>query len=127
MSGDQILLLLVACVALLGLFLVLWQGRNCRRLGREIEDLRATIEEQLTAKVAPPVNFSTSLDAIERQQLQAAQMKPPAKSVDKYSYIGSLAEQGLDAKGIAEALQMPRAEVEQLLQLVKLKQTATVK
>lgn len=124
LTGDQTLLLIVAGLALFGVLLGLWQLQVARKLRRDIEALRQQRTEPVAAKKPTPANFSTSLDAIERQQLQAVQSVPPAKSVDKYSYVGSLAEQGLDAKGIAAALQMPVAEVEQLLRLAKLKQPA---
>jgi hypothetical protein len=38
-----------------------------------------------------------------------------------------LADQGVDAEGIAKALQMPIAEVQQLMQLAKIKQAAPAK
>jgi len=124
MTGDQTLLLIVACLALLALLVSLWQLQVSRGLRRRIDDLQLKLVERQPATPNPPVNFSTSLDAVERQNLQSSQPTPPTKSVDKYSYVGSLAEQGLDAGGIAEALQMPIAEVEQLLRLAKLKRSA---
>jgi hypothetical protein len=126
MTGDQLQLLFVACLALFAVLLGFWQLQSSRKLRAELEMLKARLQEQPSAKAAP-VSFSTSLDTIERQQLQAAQPRPPAKSVDKYSYVAALAEQGLDAKGIASALQLPRAEVEQLLRLARLRQPAAPK
>ena len=124
MTGDQTLLLIVACLALLALLVSLWQLQISRGLRRRIDALQLKLVEKQPITPNSPVNFSTSLDAVERQNLQSSQPTPPAKSVDKYSYVGSLAEQGLDAGGIAEALQMPIAEVEQLLRLAKLKRSA---
>lgn len=125
MSGDQTLLIAVAGVALLALLLSLWQLRVSRKLRQRIDELQFQPVDQAPAEEKPAVNFSTSLDAVERQQLQSAQPVVPSKTTDKYSYVGSLAEQGLDAKGIAAALQMPLAEVEQLLRLAKLKQATS--
>jgi hypothetical protein len=95
--------------------------RVARRLGREISQLRELITVPPEPEVSVPISFSTSLDSAERDQLQTAQPAMPRNSAEKYRYVGSLAEQGLDAKGIAAALQMPTAEVEQLLRLAKLK------
>lgn len=127
MGGDQILLIAVAGVALLALLLSLWQMRVSRKLRRRIDELQHKSVEHAPAEEKAAVNFSTSLDAVERHHLQSAQPVAPSKTTDKYSYVGSLAEQGLDAKGIAAALQMPLAEVEQLLRLAKLKQAAASK
>ncbi len=90
------------------------------KLRRELNELRNLMDRRST--VAPVVkdNFSTSLDTAERQQPQPFSRR---NSAEKYRYVGSLAQQGLDAEGIAEALQMAPAEVEQLLQLAKLKQS----
>lgn len=127
MFADQWPLLMVAGLAFLALLLGFWQLRISRRLQREIDALKQALPAPAIEKAPAPRDFSSSLHAVERQQLQAAQVTPPPKSVDKYSYISSLAEQGLSAKGIAEALQMPLAEVEQLLRLVKLKHGSAAK
>ena len=117
---EQLPLLIVAGLALFALLLALWQLQALRCLRRELNELRNQVS-QPAVKKAPVVNFSTSLDHVEREQLQAAPTSVPRNSAEKYRYVGSLAEQGLDAKGIAAALQMPTAEVEQLLRLAKLK------
>lgn len=127
MGGDQALLLAVAGVALLALLLSLWQLRVSGKLRRQLKELQLKSVEQTPAEEKPAVNFSTSLDAVERRQLQSTQPVIASKPTDKYSYVGSLAEQGLDAKGISAALQMPLAEVEQLLRLAKVKQSAASK
>lgn len=127
MGGDQALLLAVAGVALLALLLSLWQLRVSGKLRRQLKELQLKSVKQTPAEEKPAVNFSTSLDAVERRQLQSTQPVIPSKPTDKYSYVGSLAEQGLDAKGISAALQMPLAEVEQLLRLAKVKQSAASK
>ncbi len=121
MTGVQNPLLIVAGIALLALLLALWQLLVVRQLRREIEQLREQPEATPEAEAKLPISFSTSLDSAEREQLQASPPLMPRNSAEKYRYVGSLAEQGLDAKGIAEALQMPTAEVEQLLRLAKLK------
>jgi len=121
MTGIQQPLLIVACIALFALLLALWQLLVVRQLRREMKQLREQLAAEPEAEAKLPISFSTSLDSAEREQLQAAPPVMPRNSAEKYRYVGSLAEQGLDAKGIAEALQMPTAEVEQLLRLAKLK------
>jgi hypothetical protein len=123
MTGEQ-LLLIVGGLALFAVLLGFWQLQVSRRLQREINDLRSQFEVKPEPEATLPISFSTSLDSAERDQLQSVQPVMPRNSAEKYRYVGSLADQGLDAKGIAEALQMPAAEVEQLLQLAKLKQAS---
>jgi len=125
MAAEQLSLLLVGGLALLALLLCFWQLLTSRRLSRELAELRKQLDEKADPAAAVPISFSTSLDSAERDQLQSTQPAMPRNSAEKYRYVGALAEQGLDAKGIADALQMPTAEVEQLLQLAKLKQPAT--
>ncbi|OEU69460.1 MAG: hypothetical protein BA864_12610 [Desulfuromonadales bacterium C00003093] len=120
MVTEQLLLLIVGCLALLALLLGFRQLQVTGKLRRELNELRNLMDRR--SVVAPVVkgNFSTSLDTAERQQPQPFSRR---NSAEKYRYVGSLAQQGLDAEGIAEALQMAPAEVEQLLQLAKLKQS----
>ena len=121
MAADQSLLLVVAGLALLALLLGLWLLKQVASLRRELTALRAEAVNKPAAEPTAAVNFSTSLDSVEREQLQAAAVLTPRNSAEKYRYVASLADQGLDAQGIAAALQMPAAEVEQLLRLAKLK------
>ena len=127
MLSVQLQILIIGSLVLLALLLACWQLLAARKLRREIIALRSQVTEKLPDESTAAVNFSTSLDTIERQQLRDKQPTPPRNSAEKYRYIGSLAEQGLDAKGIAAALQMPPAEVEQLLRLAKLKQSVPAK
>ncbi|NOY13718.1 MAG: hypothetical protein GXP51_08585 [Deltaproteobacteria bacterium] len=127
MAGEQLLLPVVACLALLALLLGLRQLVVGHKLKREIDQLRAQFSGQLDNQAERPINFSASLDAVEREQLQTPTSSVPRNSAEKYRYIGALAEQGLAAEGIAEALQMPTAEVAQLLRLAKLKPAAPTK
>lgn len=120
MVSEQ-LLLITGGLALLALLLSLWQAQVSRRLQREVSDLRSRIDAKPEAAATLPISFSTSLDSAERDQLQSVQPVMPRNSAEKYRYVSSLAAQGLDARGIAEALQMPTTEVEQLLRLAKLK------
>ena len=123
MAGGQLALLLIGGLALLALLIGLLQSRQLRRLRTELDELRGLLKDQPTPEAEVPVSFSTNLEQAEREQLQAAQPMMPRNAAEKYRYVASLAEQGLNAAGIAAALQMPPAEVEQLLQLARLKQT----
>jgi len=120
MVTEQLLLLIVGCLALLALFLGFRQLQVTGKLRRELNELRNLMDSRSAVAPAVKGNFSTSLDTAERQQPQSSSRR---NSAEKYRYVGSLAEQGLDAEGIAEALQMAPVEVEQLLQLAKLKQS----
>ncbi|NOQ50693.1 MAG: hypothetical protein GQ578_00530 [Desulfuromonadaceae bacterium] len=120
MVTEQLLLLIVGCLALLALFLGFRQLQVTGKLRRELNELRNLMDSRSAIAPAVKGNFSTSLDTAERQQPQSSSCR---NSAEKYRYVGSLAEQGLDAEGIAEALQMAPVEVEQLLQLAKLKQS----
>lgn len=120
MVTEQLLLLIVGCLALLALLLGFRQLQVTGKLRRELNELRNLMDRRSTVAPAVKDNFSTSLDTAERQQPQPLSRR---NSAEKYRYVGSLAQQGLDAEGIAEALQMAPAEVEQLLQLAKLKQS----
>ncbi len=121
MVGGQLPLLLVGSVAVLALLLAFWQMGVSRRFGRELGLLRQQLEKVETAPAEPPVkpNFSNHLDQVERKQKE---VEAPRTTSEKYRYVASLAGQGFDAKGIATALQMAPAEVEQLLKLAQLKQ-----
>ena len=118
MMTGQLLLLLVGSIALVALLLGFWQLRVAKKLGRELRKLRQQIVA-MKEKSEHHTSFSNSLDQIEREQKVVA---VPRSSSEKYQYVASLADQGVNAEGIAVALQMAQAEVEQLLQLSRLKQ-----
>jgi len=118
MAAGQLPLLLIGSTALLALLLGFWQLRVSGRLGRELSELRQQLLK-IEAKQKQNPSFSTCLDQVEREQKV---VEIPRSSAEKYRYVASLADQGVDAKGIAAALQMAPVEVEQLLQLARLKQ-----
>ncbi|MEA3362570.1 MAG: hypothetical protein U9Q61_04805 [Thermodesulfobacteriota bacterium] len=118
MVTGQLPLLLVGSIALLALLIGLWQGQISRKLGRELGELRRQLVETEVMQEHKP-SFSTSLDRVEREQKT---VEVPRSSAEKYRYVAALANQGVDAKEIAAALQMAPLEVEQLLQLAQLKQ-----
>ena len=117
MAAEQLPLFLIGSIALLALLLGFRQLRVSRKLGRELRELQQLLE--IATKQEQKPSFSNSLDQVEREQKS---VEAPRSSSEKYRYVASLASQGVNAKGIAAALQMAPAEVEQLLQLVQLKQ-----
>ncbi len=108
----------VGSTALLALLLSLWLLKTVRQLKRELRQLQnvATVQRE----PEPSASFSASLNRAERATVPAAPRVIP--QADRYQYVEALATQGLDAGKIAAALQMAPAEVEQLLQLARLKQ-----
>ena len=117
MATGQSLMLFVGSIAILALLLGFWQLSVSRKLGRELRELRQQLV--VGTESAPQSSFSSSLDRVEREQKVVA---IPHGSSEKYRYVASLADQGINAEGIAVALQMAPAEVKQLLQLSRLKQ-----
>jgi uncharacterized membrane protein len=118
MVAGQLPLLLVGLIALLALLIGFWQGQISRKLGHELDELRQQLSEKEVMQEHKP-SFSNSLDRVEREQIK---VEVPRSSAEKYRYVAALANQGVDAKEIAAAMQMAPLEVEQLLQLAHLKQ-----
>lgn len=117
MVTGQFPLLLIGSVASLALLLGFWQLWVSRKLGVELRELRQQLETETESEPKP--SFSNRLDRVEREQKA---VEVPRSSSEKYRYVASLADQGVNANGIATALQMAPAEVEQLLQLSRVKQ-----
>jgi DNA-binding NarL/FixJ family response regulator len=120
MLAGELPFLIVAAIAGLALLLGLRQGQLTRQLGREVQELRRQLEAGPAAAPAASGNFASNLDQVERQQ--AAPRGGQRSSTEKYHYVASLAAEGMDARGIATALQLSTTEVEQLLRLAGLKQ-----
>lgn len=109
----------VGAIAVLALLISCWQVLKIRRLKAELAGIRQQLADSKTEGESTKVNFSDSLTQVERQFV------PPGENTgsrsERYRYVASLAAQGIDAKGIAAALQMAPAEVKQLMQLARLK------
>lgn len=114
-------MMIVGTIACLALLLCLWLTMVTRSLKGELQDLRQKINTKSNTP-EEKINFSESLTQVERKVVPVSEN--PGSSSDKYRYVASLANQGVDAKGIAAALQMAPAEVEQLMQLTRLKKQA---
>lgn len=117
MAVGQLPLLLIGSIALLALLLGFRQLRVSGKLARELNQLRQQLQA-IAAEQKQSPSFSASLDQVEREQKK---VEVPRSSAEKYRYVVSLADQGVDARGIAVALQMAPVEVEQLLHLARLK------
>ncbi len=114
-------LLVVTAIALLALFLSLWQLRLIKGLGCDLRAVKRELaKKNVATNVEPTPSFATNLDQVEREQQKAVSL--PRNTSEKYRYVAALAEQGVDASGIATALHLAPAEVEQLLKLARLKQ-----
>lgn len=126
MNFAQILLTLCGILALGALLLGLCQGFAIRRLRRELHQVRTELTEQQNRKPAtghsPDAYFGEVLRQAEQQATVERPADGPSRS-EKYRYVAALAEQGMDARGIARALQLGPAEVEQLLRLARLQPT----
>ena len=121
MPTLQLPILLAGSAVLLVVLLGLWQQLTVRKLKRELAELRnrSMARDQLET---PGTSFAQSLKRVEQQHPGFA---PAGQSrTDKYRYVAALAGQGVDAKGIAAALQMSPEEVAQLLHLARLKHRA---
>ena len=118
MAAGQLPLILIAAIALLALLIGFWQLHISRKLSRELGEVRQRLLKVEVQREQKP-NFSESLNRVEHKQKG---VEIPRSSTEKYRYVAALANQGVDAKGLAAALQMAPVEVEQLLQLAQLQQ-----
>lgn len=119
MESWPVSVIIVGNVALLALLLNIRQAVVMRKLKREVANMRLQLDEREEVKEEKS-NFSAALNQVERNSPTVHEGS--GGNSEKYRYVASLAGQGVDAKGIAAALQMAPAEVEQLMQLARLKQ-----
>ncbi len=124
LSALPLILLLVSILILVACLLALIL--QLRRLKKELH--RCLAEKALGAPKAasappetadsrgPAVNFDDSLmQASLKQRLQTgADWRPPP---EKYGYAAALADQGMDAEGIAAVLQFPLEAAQQIVTL----------
>lgn len=111
-------LIIIGVIACLALLLCLRLTMVTRSLHAELKDLRQKSNTENRSS-EEKVNFSESLNQVERKA--STVVESTGSQADKYRYVASLANQGVDAAGIASALQMSPAEVEQLMRLARLK------
>lgn len=109
---------LIGLIAGCALLLSVWQWLVVSRLRKEINGLRQQLQQQ-NSKEAEKKSFSQDLSQAERVVIPTQETL--VSHAERYRYVASLAGQGVDAKGIAAALQLAPAEVEQLMQLARLK------
>ncbi len=115
--------LLLGSSALLTIGCSLVLALRVRRLKRDLNCCRTALRQRETAETIEPAtekkpatDFSGSLlQATLKQRLQNGPdwRQPP----EKYRYAAALAEQGMDAHGIAAVLRFPLEEAQQLIAL----------
>jgi len=119
--------LVVAGIALIG---ILFQRRTLRTLAQQVQNLEGQLQEdKLTAPVTS--RFSAHLSDAEKEQqkneqelkekLHANSPVKPQGQADRYRYAVALAAQGQGVDTIAQALNMAPTEVEQVIQLARVK------
>ncbi len=125
--AASVLALFVATVALV---VVLRQRKVIHGLIHQIETLKTTLREQrheVKSEMPLANRFSAHLRDAEESQLnnqmdarRNRSVKPQAQA-DRYRYAVALAAQGQNVDSIAQALNMAPAEVEQVMQLARVK------
>ena len=113
-------LLAVAAVSAFALMLSLRLLLVVRKLQQQVRNLQKVNVGQ-PGEAAPSASFSVSLGQAERKAVETKVQFNGGTQADKYGYVASLAEQGLDTASIATAMQMSVVEVEQLLRLARLR------
>ncbi len=127
MTVYWFVLLAIGAIACFALMLSWRLLRVVRKLQQQVRNLQAT-EVRKPSEQAAPVSFSASLGQAERKAAETKIQFKGGSQADKYRYVASLADQGLNAAAIATAMQMSIPEVEQALSLARLrpKQQAVV-
>jgi len=116
----DLVILICASLALLALCLCLVLMKAVQRLTARVNELQQLLKQHKTAAATP--DFAVSLGQAER--LGARVAAAPAVQSDRYRQVTVLAQQGLDAEQIAARTQLPASEIEQLLQLARLRHLA---
>lgn len=117
----------------IALIAILFQRKTQRTLAQQLENLETRLQEDKS--LAPLTNrFSAYLQDAEKTQqksqqelkekLQESSTVKPQGQADKYRYAVALAAQGQSVDSIAQALNMGPAEVEQVMQLARVKRPA---
>lgn len=124
----------MSAMALIGagiaMIATLFQRQNLRTLAQQVKDLETKLSEHKS--VAPVMSsFSAHLHDAEttqqkshqelKEKLQESNRVKPQVQADKYRYAVALAAQGQSVDSIAQALNMAPAEVEQVVQLARVK------
>lgn len=124
METQQYLIIAALVMALAALLTALLQTTRGRRLERQLRALQEQLDSRhsATAAAQPRQNFSAHLSSAEKSQFPAA--GKPVAQAEKYRYAAALAAQGHGVEGIATALQMAPAEVEQVMRLAHLHRPA---
>ncbi|MFO7765985.1 MAG: hypothetical protein R6V33_06105 [Pelovirga sp.] len=105
-------------VAAIALVVSLCQYRSGRKLAQQLELVRQQLTESEPGE-PQAASFSEHLTCAEKVQDKVASR--PVAQAEKYRYAVALADQGYTVEGIAGALKMAPTEVEQVMQLARIK------
>lgn len=114
MMIDTTIVWAALCSSLLAILLSLFLLREQKRLKKQLQQL-------VDAQRAADNSFSGSLSRAEQNQRETLTEKTYQSGTQPYRQIAELMQQGQGAHEIAEVLQLPETEVEQLLALARLK------
>ena len=121
MTTAVIIALSALVLAVIALVVSAWQYRSGRKLAQQLEMVTQKLMEK--EHVVPvTTSFSAHLSSAEKVQDQVEDR--PAAQAEKYRYAVALADQGYTVEGIANALKMAPTEVEQVMQLARIKRPA---
>jgi len=110
-------IIVVGVVATGSLVLAVGLSVTVMKLKKDFRRLQKRLSEQPHAE-NPATDFSSSLSRVEQKFIGPKETS--VSHAERYRYVASLAKQGVDAAGIAAALQMAPLEVEQLMRLANL-------
>jgi len=136
MTAAAVMSLVALVAAVIALLMALWQRKALSALRQQLKTLATTLKHiddlQKDQPLASVTNrFSAHLNDAEKNQqeshqelkakLQENNAVKPQGQADKYRYAVALAAQGQSVDSIAEVLNMAPAEVEQVMQLARVK------
>jgi len=112
------MLLATVTLAMILFSLLFWR---LSRMTRELRNVRSKVGSQISdQKKERHPEFDHDL-VLAEMKTRLQQPPAPHGAPDKYRYIGSLVEQGLDPRQIAQILKMGLGEAEQLVSLVQIR------
>jgi len=139
MTAAAVISIAALAGAGIALLVILLQGRTLRILVQQVKNLEVTLQQMDKGQGDEPAasvahRFSAHLNDAEKNQqknlqelkekLQEKNAVKPQGQADKYRYAVALAAQGQNVDSIAQALNMAPAEVEQVMQLARVKRPA---
>jgi len=121
MSKPEILFFMLLATVILAMVLFTLLFWRLSRMTRELSDVRSEVGEQMTDRDKEKhQEFDHDLALAEMKTL-FKQPRTQQGAPDKYRYIGSLVDQGLDPGQISQILKMGLGEAEQLVSLAQIR------